>query len=202
MLKSATFDKDEATELKVVSTSSSDCETTSRRLLEIQGGRSVLTAAASIHMLYIDARLAVSIALPFKVHVEGGVEVVFDEIEPSPVAEDIDSGIDENDKCGEVVESFSHDVIAETDTINIFIEASVKKAFSVRLTAEEHTKFIDSCQYCFGYTTNQIRCKNKRKSLQGEKVWCYHHKSQELEYRKFCAYRDRPAFCDWWETSI
>ncbi len=99
MLKSATFDKDEATELKVVSTSSSDCESTSRRLLEIEGGRSVLTAAASIDMLYIDARLAASIALPFKVNVEG-VEVVFDEIEPSPMAEDIDNGIDENDKCG------------------------------------------------------------------------------------------------------
>ena len=201
MLKSATFDKDEATELKVVSTLSSDCEFTSRRLLEIEGGRSVLTAAASIDMLYIDARLAASIALPFKVHVEG-VEVVFDEIEPSPVAEDIDSGIGEDDKCGEVVESFSPDVIAETDTVNICIEVSAKKAFSVRLTAEESTKFVNSCQNCFGYTANQIRCKNKRKSLQGEKVWCYHHKSQELEYRKFCAYRDRPAFCSWWETSI
>lgn len=159
MLKSATFDKDEATELKVVSTSSSDCESTSRRLLEIEGGRS-----ASIYMLYIDARLAASIALPFKVHVEG-IEVVFDEIKPSPVAEDINSGIDENNKCGEVVESFSQDVIAETDTVNICIEVSAKKAFSVRLTAEESTKFINSCQNCFGYTANQIRCKNKRKSL-------------------------------------
>jgi hypothetical protein len=202
MLKSATFDKDEAAELKVVSTSCSDCESTSRRLLEIEGGRSVLAAAAaSIDMLYIDARLAASIALPFKVYVEG-VEVVFDEIEPSPVAEDIDSGIDENDKCEEVVESFSQDVIAETDTVNIYIEASAKKAFSVRLTEEERTKFVNSCQNCFGYTANQIRCKNKRKSFQGEKVWCYHHKSQELEYRKFCTYRDRPAFCSWWETSI
>jgi hypothetical protein len=199
MLKSAIFEKDEATEHKVVSTSSNDCETTSRRMLEIEGGRSILSTAASIDMLYIDARLAAPIALPFKVFVEG-VEVVFDEIEPSPVAEEIDDDMGESDKCEEVVKSFSQNEI--TDGVNICIEASAKKAFSVRLTTEECTKFVGACQNCFGYTEKQIRCKNKRRSLQGEKVWCYHHKSQELEYKKFCTYRDRPEFCSWWDASI
>ena len=44
----------------------------------------VISAAASIDLLYIDAQLGVPIALPFKVTVNG-IDVLFDEMEPSPV---------------------------------------------------------------------------------------------------------------------
>lgn len=168
-------------------------------MLGITGGLSVLSAPGSICMLFIDAKLAAPIAIPFKVDVEG-VEIVFDEIEPSPVVVAFDNGISEIDKCEEVVESFSREEI--TESVNICIEASAKNAFSVRLSPHEFTTFVDQCQNCFGYTGQQIRCKNKRMSPQVEKVWCCHHTSQELEYRKFCTYGDRPEFCSWWETSI
>lgn len=85
MIKSTTLHEDDVTERAVVSTASNDFETTSRRVLVIDGGRSVITAAASIEMLFIDARLAALIVLPFKVVVDC-VEVLFDEIEPNPVA--------------------------------------------------------------------------------------------------------------------
>ena len=69
--------------IPAVSTSSNDFETTSRRVLVIGGGRSVVSAAALIDLLYIDAMVAVPFALPFKVVVaDVDVEVLFDEIEP------------------------------------------------------------------------------------------------------------------------
>ncbi len=37
--------------------------------------------------------------------------------------EDTESEIGENDKCGEVIDSFSQGDIAEADTIHIYIEA-------------------------------------------------------------------------------
>lgn len=200
MMKSSTFNEDEATEYSVVSTSSNDFETTSRRILAIDGGRSVVSAAASIDLLYIDARLAVPFALPFKV-VVADVEVLFDEIEPSPVAEGFESDVGDSDKCEDIVQSFSRDPVS-ADSVDICIEASAKKAFSVKLTAEESVKFVQGCATCFGYTAKQVRCKNKRKSLQGEKVWCYHHKNQEWEYRRFCTYGERPELCVWWEEEI
>jgi hypothetical protein len=199
MFKSKTFDDNsKAVEETIASTDSNICEVTSRNLFDIDGGRTVLSAAASIVLLYIDAKFAAPLALPFKVSVEG-VEIIFDEIEPSPVAEDIDNDYGENDKCEEVVESFPQIDIA--DSVNICIEASATKAFAVKLTNEEHSNFLADCQNCFGYTARQIRCKNKRRSLQGEKVWCYHHKAQELEYRRFHTYRDRPDVCNWWEST-
>ena len=85
MIKSTTLHVDDVTERAVISTASNDFEATSRRVLAIDGGRFVITAAASIEMLVMDARLAARIVLPFKVVVDG-VEVLFDEIEPSPVA--------------------------------------------------------------------------------------------------------------------
>ena len=197
MIKSSTFNEDDVTERAFVATASNDFETTSRRVLAIDGGRSVITAAASIDMLFIDARLAVSIVLPFKVVVDG-VEVLFDEIEPSPVAEGFESDVGDGDKCEEIVQSFSRDPVS-ADSLDICIEVSVKKSFSVKLTAEEGAKFMQESETCFGFTTKLVRCKNRRKSLQGEKVWCYHHKNQEREYRRFCTYGDRPEICDWWE---
>lgn len=201
MIKSSTFNEDEATEYSVISTSSNDLETTSRRVLAIDGGRSVVSAAASINLLYIDARIAVPFALPFKV-VVADVEVLFDEIEPSPVAEGFESDVGDSDKCEDIIESFSRDPVS-TDSVDIYIEASVKKAFLVKLTAEESFKFLQGCATCFGYTTKLVRCRNKkRKSLQGEKVWCYHHKNQEWEYRRFRTYGDRPELCVWWEEEM
>lgn len=200
MMKSCTLNEDEATEHSVVSTSSKDFETTSRRALVIDGGRSVISTAESINLLYIDARLAVPIALPFKV-VVGEVEVLFDEIEPSPVAEGFESDVGDSDKCKEIVESFSRDPVS-ADGVDVCIEASIKKAFSVKLTAEEGAKFLHECATCFGYTTKQVRCKNKRKSLQREKVWCYHHKNQEIEHQRFLIYGDRPELCFWWEEEV
>jgi hypothetical protein len=148
-------------------------------------------------MLFIGATLAVPIALPFKAVVDG-VEVLFDEIEPSPVAESFESAIGDCNKCEEVVDSFSHDPVS-ADSVDISIEVSVKKSFLVKLTAKECTEFVQECQTCIGYTTKQVRCQNLRKSLQGERVWCYHHKNQEREYRRFCIYGERPDICDWWE---
>jgi hypothetical protein len=140
MFKSKTFDENKAVEDKIASTDS--CEVTSRSLLDIEGGRTVLSAAAFIDLLYIDAKFAAPLALPFKVFVEG-VEIVFDEIEPSPVAEDTENGNSESDKCEEVVESFPQ--IDGADSVNICIEASASKAFSVKLTVEEHTNFVTAC---------------------------------------------------------
>ena len=199
MFKSKTFNDNKAVEEKIASTYSAICEVTSRNLLDIEGGRTVLSAAASIELLYIDAKFAATLALPFKVSVEG-VEIIFDEIEPSPVAEDIDNDYGEDDKCEEVVENFPQIEVA--DSADICIEASATKAFVVKFTTVECTKFVAACQNCFGYTARQIRCKNKRRSLQEEKVWCYRHKAQELEYRRFQTYRDRPDICSWWESDI
>ena len=194
MIKSSTFNGDEDTESAVVSTASNDFETTSREVLAIVGGRSVIVAAASIDMLFIDATLAATILLPFKVVVDG-VEVLFDEIEPSPVAEGFAS---DSDRCEETVKSFTRNAVI----MDICIEVSVEKSFPVKLSAEEGAKFMQECETCFGYTTKQVRCSNRRKSLQGEKVWCYHHKHQEREYRRFCTFGDRPEICDWWESLI
>jgi len=201
MLKSTTFNEDEATELMVISASLDDFENTTRRVLLIDGGRTVLTAAASIDMLFIGANLATPFALPFQVVVEGGFVVVFDEIEPSPVAEFLEPDVNSSDKCEKVVESFSRDSIS-ADSVDICIEASTKKAFSVKLTAEERIKYVEACETCFGYTVKQVRCKHKRKSLRGERVWCCHHKNQELEYRRYLAYGDRPEPCSWWEARL
>ena len=196
MIKSSTLNGDEVTESAVVSTASNDFETTSRKVLAIVGGRSVITAAASIDMLFIDATVSAHIVLPFKV-VVGGVEVLFDEIEPSPVAEGFESDVGDSDRCEEIVQSFTRDPVS-ADIMDIRIELSVKKSFSVKLTVEEGAKFKQECETCFGYTTKQVRCTHRRKSLPGEKVWCYHHKNQEREYRRFCTYGDRPEICNWW----
>ncbi len=159
MFKSKTFDDNKAVEETIASTDSSICEVTSRKLLDIQGGRAVLSAAASIDLLYIDAKFATPLALPFKVPVKGA-EIIFDEIEPSPVAEDIDNDYGENGKCEEVVESFPQIDIA--DSVKIWIEASATKSFVVKLTPEECTNFVAACQNCFGYcTARQIDAKTK-----------------------------------------
>jgi hypothetical protein len=192
MLKSSTLDDDKPKEREVVSTLFTRLEADSRIALGISGGRSACSAAASIDVLFINARLAAPIALPFKVYANN-VEVLFDEIEPSPVAE----GFGDCDKCEETIESFSPEHL-ERDK-EIVIEASVKIAFSVKVTQEEQTKFELGCETCFGYTMKQVRCKNKRKSLQGQRVWCYHHKSQEQEFQRFQTYGDRPEFCVWWQ---
>lgn len=200
MLKSSTLHGNEAAECNVVSTSSNDFETTSRRVLAIEDGRFVIAAAASINLLYIDARLALPFAVPFKVVVTG-IEVLFDEVEPSPVAESFESEVGDSDQCEDIVESFSQDLLS-ADSVDICIEASTKKGFSVKLTAEENATFVQGCATCSGYTTQQLRCQNMRKSLQGEKVWCYHHKHQEREYQRFRIYGDRPALCVWWEEEM
>lgn len=219
MLKSSTFDEDEATEHKVVlsTTWSNDFETASRRVLDIHGGRSVLAATETatagaatgaesvLCMLYIDARLAAPIALPFNVVVDG-LEVLFDEIEPSPVAECMESDVVDCDKCEEVVKSFSHDAPlgSGSDSVDICIETSSKIAFSVKLTAEECSKFLLESETCFGYTSKLTRCSNRRKSMQGgkemekEKVWCRHHQNQKSQYQRFHMYGDRPVHCTWW----
>lgn len=197
MIKSSTLDEDESAELRMISIASSNFEAASRRALDIDGGRSVISAASSINLLYIDARPSASIALPFKVLLDS-VEVVFDEIEPSPVVEVFESDVGECDKCEEIVQSFSHEP-ESADCVDICIEASPKKAFSVKLTADECTKFMQECENCFGYTLKEVRCMNKRKSLHGEKAWCYHHKDQEREYRRFLTYGDRPECCTWWK---
>lgn len=199
-IKSSTLNEDEAAEHRVVLISSNEFETISRRALVIDGGRSVISASASIDLLYIDARLAVPFALPFKV-VVGEVEVLFDEFEPSPVAEGFESDVDDSDKCEEIVESFSRDPVS-ADGVDVCIEASIKKAFSAKHTAEEGANFVQGCATCFGYTTKQARCTNKRKLLQGDKVWCYHHKNQELEYQRFRTYGIRPELCFWWEKEV
>ena len=184
MIKSSTFNGDEDTESAVVSTASNDFETTSREPIRY--------CRSSVYL--IDATLAATILLPFKVVVDG-VEVLFDEIEPSPVAEGFAS---DSDRCKETVKSFTRNVVI----MDICIEVSVKKSFPVKLSAEEGAKFMQECETCFGYTTNQVRCSNRRKSLQGEKVWCYHHKHQEREYRRFSTFGNRPEICDWWESLI
>jgi hypothetical protein len=128
MIKSSTLNEDEFTKRKGISTFANDLETTSRRILDIDGGRSVITAAAaSIDILYIDARLAAPLALPFKVIVDG-VKVVYDEIEPSPVAEGFESDVGDCDKCEEIVESFSHGPTS-ADSVDICIELSAKNLF-------------------------------------------------------------------------
>lgn len=195
MMKSSTLNGERA-ERNLALTATNIFESASRTALAIEGGRPVVSAAASIDLLYINAQLRVAIALPFKVYVDG-VEVLFDEFEPSPVVEDAEPTVDHSDVCEEIVECYtSQDV--KTDH-RICIEASNKKALLVKLTEEEYSKLTQECATCFGYTSNTARCKNKRKSLRGEKVWCYHHTNQERDYRKYLTFRDRPEWCVWWE---
>ena len=198
-MKSSSLSNNEQAENNLVSTAADAFENASRSALAIAGGRSVISAAASIDLLYIDAQLGVPIALPFMVTVNG-IDVLFDQIEPSPVVESSDAVVGEGDVgdvCEEIVESFSRlDVSFDR---NICIEASNKKALLVKLTTDEYSKWTEECETCFGYTTKRARCKNKRKSLRGEKIWCYHHTSQERDYRKYLTFGDLPVWCEWWK---
>jgi hypothetical protein len=85
ILKSTSFADDEAAENRIIAISSNALETASRDFLVIDGGRCVFSVGASIDILYINVKIrAQSFPLPFKVLLDD-VEVLFDEIEPSPV---------------------------------------------------------------------------------------------------------------------
>lgn len=201
MIKSTTFSADQAAENKIVQTSHDILDHTSRGHLALDGGRCFLSVAASIDILYMGATIyAGSIVLPFKTLV-GDVEVLFDEVEPSPVFESDETDFDAVDKCSEVVESFSESPTSVDDE-ELFIEASTSKSFSVKVTAEEKGILLLECVFCNGYTVKSLRCKNRRKVFDNKKAWCYHHKNQEQEYRRFQTYGERPAFCGWWEEEV
>lgn len=182
IIKSSTFRDNKNTEIEIISKWHEDLVTASRIYLGIDGGRSVLIAA-SIDMLFMSARVTTSLALPFAVRIDNK-EIVFDEIEPSPVVEDFEPDVGSIDKCAEIVASFSCDPAID-DSVDVCIEASSKIAFSVQLTVDERSQFLQGCNTCFGYTTKQVQCKNKRKLLQGDQVWCYHHKHQKRDSDDF-----------------
>ena len=176
MIKSTTFSADQAAEHKIVQTSHNLLDNTSRDHLALDGGRWFLSVAASIDILYMSATIcAGSIVLPFKSLV-GDVEVLFDEVEPSPVFESDETDFDAVDKCSEVVASFSESP-TDVDDEELYIEASTSKSFSVKVTAEEKDILLLECVFCYGYTAKSLRCKNRRKAIENKKTWCYHHKN-------------------------
>ena len=198
MIKSTTFSADQAREHRIVETSHSILDNASRDNLLLDGGRCVLSVAASINILYLGATIgASSIVLPFKSMVDD-LEVLFDEVEPSPVFESGETDLEAVDKCSEVVPSFSESPSGVNDEV-LTIEASTSQSFSVKVTAEEKGTLLLECVSCNGYTSKKLRCMNKRKILGSKNAWCYHHETQEQEYKGFQMYGDRPAFCSWWE---
>jgi hypothetical protein len=64
--------------------SSRCCDAVARTLLHLDGGRCAITTKGG--MLYVEAKLALSLVLPFKVQIED-IEVLFDEIELIQVIE-------------------------------------------------------------------------------------------------------------------
>jgi hypothetical protein len=201
MIKSTSLNEDGAAEPTVISTLSHELEYSTRNLLAVGDGRvalSALSPAASIDLVFIQATvLAQSLVIPFKVKV-GEVEVLFDDIEPSLVLESDEVDANHNDKCLKLVKSYSAEEPATADTVELLIEASAATSIIVKVTEEESASLLANCEYCFGYSTKEVRCKHRRKILLNEKVWCYHHKEQEHENRKFQIYGDRPEFCSWW----
>lgn len=172
----------------------------SRRELEIEGGRGSSAVAASIDIFFINSKVnKVGLILPFKIQVAGR-EILFDEVEPSPVIEFEES---DDAKCAESVQSIPEPVdMTSSNNENlteIKIEASSMISFIVKVNQNENDKLIHSCEQCFGYSRKKVRCKNFRQQLQGQKVWCYHHKEQAQEYEKFRLYGDKKEFCDWWK---
>jgi hypothetical protein len=203
MIKSTSLNEDGAAEPTVISTLSHELEYSTRNLLAVGDGRvalsalSALSPAASIDLVFIQATvLAQSLVVPFKVKL-GEVEVLFDDIEPSLVLESDEVDANDNDKCLKLVKSYSAEEPARADTVELLIEASAATSIIVKVTEEESASLLANCEYCFGYTTKEVRCEHRRKILRNEKVWCYHHKKQEQENRKFQIYGDRPEFCSW-----
>jgi hypothetical protein len=144
LMKSYICNDDEAVDTNYISRDSYDSfETTSRSII----GRCFLAAAgANIHMLDIDVDLC-PLILPFTVKIQDA-EVIFDEIESRRVVEELDSSLNDNDKCEEVADSFFPNSVDDTGsgTINILIETSPKIAVSVNLTVEERSKLFSGCE--------------------------------------------------------
>ena len=170
---------------KRISTASNDFETTSRRVLAVDGGRSVITAAASIEMCALNWR---ETCCTYYTSFQGcGSSICWDLSRfqslkvLNPMLETATS-----------VRKWFVILWEQILWISV-LKFQSKKSFSVKLTAEE---VIQDCETNFGFTTN--RCTNRRNALQEDKVWCYHHKNQEREYRKYCAHGDRLEIRDWW----
>lgn len=199
MIKSSSSCDDARLEASIVKDSIHELDRGSRGSLHIEHGRMIAAAAASIDLLYIGASVncVETLLVPFKVTIDGK-ELLFDEIEPCPVAELPVPEPSSADQCLEVVESCS-EISPVNYTELLLIEASATKAFSLKVTMEEKDSFLNGCERCYGYTVKGVRCGNKRKAILGRKVWCYHHKNQANEYRAFQIYGDRPEFCDWWQ---
>lgn len=202
MIKSRSFCDDESVEARIVKESIHELDLGSRGFLHIEHGRMSAAAATSIDLLYIGASVncVETLLVPFKVTIDDN-ELLFDEIEPCPVAElpVPEQEPSPDDQCLEVVESCSEIPPSRENCTELLIEASTTKAFTLKVTMEEKESFLNGCEICYGYTVKHVRCSNKRKSLLGRKVWCYHHKNQASEYRAFQIFGDRPEFCDWWE---
>ena len=86
------------------------------------------------------------------------VEFLFDEVEPSPVFESDEMFYNVVDKCPSFSESST-----SVDGAELFIEASTSKSFSVKVTVSEKDALLLECDYCYGYTTMKLRCKNRKK---------------------------------------
>lgn len=115
MIKSTTFVSadQETTEHKIVQNSYSiQLDKTIRHHLFLDGGRCYLSVTTSINILYMDTTIGTTInvgliILPFKCKVDDVIEILFDEVELSPVYESDEIDLDDVvvHKYSEVVSS-------------------------------------------------------------------------------------------------
>ena len=133
MIKSTTFVSadQETTEHKIVQNSNSIMlDNTIRQHLFLDGGRCYLSVTTSINILYMDTTIGTTInvgliILPFKCQVENDViEILFDEVELSPVYESDEIDLDDvvvHKYYSEVVSSLCYSCTV-MDNKELFIE--------------------------------------------------------------------------------
>jgi hypothetical protein len=186
--------------VQFLSTSRDELEYHSRQILQAEGGRCVSEAKASIGLFFMLANVKEdTIVLPFGMKIND-TEILFDEVEPSPIYDDsVDTIPMASDATFEADQCILPEAADTNSTLTLNVEVAPNIYFNVNVTHDEYQSLSKVCENCFGYTTKNQRCKNRRQPLEGQKkVWCFQHKKQDEEYQNFQLFGDRPECCSWW----
>jgi hypothetical protein len=173
----------------------------SRNECHLEGGQSVpvVEVIGSIDILFLNVKVSSSSApvyLPFWYENKSlNMKVLFDEIDVLPFVEE-----DSDAKCASVTPA--QEPSSEYPE-KVIIEFNSKVAVSVPVSITEKQVLLQSTICCSGYTIHGRRCKNKRKGIESQNVWCHHHVQQKVElenFQKFGEFRpEAECALNWWK---